>query len=51
MLDLLNGIVRSHGEMYWTYTPADKEDMKRTGLSHTLLFGIFDGIGTGVLVR
>jgi hypothetical protein len=51
MLDLLNGIVRAHGEMYWTYTPADKEDTKRTGLSHTLMFGIFDGVGMGVLVR
>jgi hypothetical protein len=51
MLDLLNAIVRAHGELFWTYTPADKDDAKRTGLGHTLLFGIFTGVGTGVLVR
>jgi hypothetical protein len=51
MLDLLNAIVRSHGELCWTYTPADRADAQRTGLSHTLSFGVFNGVGTGVLVR
>jgi hypothetical protein len=49
-LDLLNALVRSHGELMWTFEPAEPQQVKATGLTHQLtLYG--SSVGRGFLVR
>jgi hypothetical protein len=48
---LLNAIARSHGRLMWGLEQSAPEDFKRTGLAHTLSFGVLEGIGSAVYIR
>jgi hypothetical protein len=50
ILDLLNGIARSHGQMYWEWNVNTAEDRKLSGRRFTVLFSVLGGGGQGFAV-
>jgi hypothetical protein len=51
VLDLLNAMVRAHGELSWTLEPEEPAAARRSGYPYTLTFGVMGGGGMGVGVR
>ncbi len=51
VLDLLNAIVRAHGELFWSLEPAKPAAAARSGYPYTLVFGVMGGGGLGIVVR
>ena len=45
VLDLMNAVLRAHGERVWELRPADPEVTAATGLRQTLMFSTFQGGG------
>jgi hypothetical protein len=50
-LELLNALVRAHGELYWSFEDAERTEIEQTGLRHRLTLHLPGGTGVGVLVR
>jgi hypothetical protein len=50
VLDLLNGIARSHGQMYWGWEVQTGEDRKLSGRRFTVHFSVLGGGGHGFAV-
>jgi hypothetical protein len=51
VLDLVNAIVRTHGELTWTLEPEPPLDGARAGFRYTLVIGVMGGPGLGFGVR
>ena len=51
VLDLVNAILRAHGEMTWELAPETHPDSVRQGYRYTLTFGVMGGGGLGFAVR
>jgi hypothetical protein len=47
MLDLLNAVVRSHGELTWDLSDVDRSRLSPEGYQHTMTFHNFHGTGLG----
>ena len=48
-LDVLNALVSAHGEMPWSFEPAEPEEVQATGMDRLTFEG--SGSGLGILVR
>jgi hypothetical protein len=51
LLDLVNAVLRAHGELTWTLEPETPADAERSGYRYRLTFGVMGGGGLGVGVR
>lgn len=51
LLDLVNALIRAHGEMMWDLTPETDPATIQQGYRHTLTFFVMGGSGTGFAVR
>ena len=51
MLDLVNAVVRAHGEMFWELKRETEPSMIQQGHRHTLSFFLMGGNGSGFAVR
>lgn len=51
VLDLVNAILRAHGELTWELTPETNREAVRQGYRYTLSFGVMGGGGVGFALR